>query len=320
MFSLALLGVGACACGGTNNTATKSPAGPGAQEIVPGNYSEGAHVEPEAGQDGTTSPPPLGQATAKDTRVVGADMDPNSLVNIEIQSWEGQLSRDEVAEQLKAHAITFKECLDSPSLPDHALLSVSGAVDARGTFTFQSLHYIAGLSGLTTDVDASDCMSKALSAFRLTFRINGRLVALTPGPLHFRVSDKEAQGSMLGAWGPGVKPSGLDAHSPQAAANTKNEIKLVIRAALPAIRSCYERELATNPSLHGTLNTTLQISPSGAVTSASASGMNAELATCVEPILKGLQFSKPKSGGFVNVSYPFTFGPSEASTTPPAKP
>jgi hypothetical protein len=58
------------------------------------------------------------------------------------------------------------------------------------------------------------------------------------------------------------------------------------------------------------------IAPSGKVASASGAGVNANVASCVAAVIKGIEFPKPKGGGGVQVNYPFTFRPEGANQKP----
>jgi hypothetical protein len=49
------------------------------------------------------------------------------------------------------------------------------------------------------------------------------------------------------------------------------------------------------------------IRPDGKVASATASGVDSEVASCVAEVIKKIEFPKPKGGGGVQVSYPFVF-------------
>ena len=84
-------------------------------------------------------------------------------------------------------------------------------------------------------------------------------------------------------------------------------IRRAVLARLPQIKACYERALVTTPELEGTVSAQFFIAPNGTVTSANASGVSPEVATCVAAILKGIEFPKPRGGGGVQVNYPFTF-------------
>ena len=53
------------------------------------------------------------------------------------------------------------------------------------------------------------------------------------------------------------------------------------------------------------------ISPTGTVTTSTASGLDGAVASCVAGVIKNIEFPKPKGGGGVQVkSYPFEFRPS----------
>lgn len=87
----------------------------------------------------------------------------------------------------------------------------------------------------------------------------------------------------------------------------KPSIRARVRAELPAIKACYERALATKPTLTGTVQAQFFISPNGVVAASSASGVDPEVATCVADLIKALEFGKPSGGGGAQVNYPFTF-------------
>lgn len=89
----------------------------------------------------------------------------------------------------------------------------------------------------------------------------------------------------------------------------KDIIRRVIKQALPKIRYCYEKELVADASLQGTVTAKFVISPTGAVISSSAAGINASIEGCIAAVVKQLQFPAPTGGGSVSVSYPFTFKP-----------
>jgi hypothetical protein len=86
-------------------------------------------------------------------------------------------------------------------------------------------------------------------------------------------------------------------------------IRRYIMRNIQKIQYCYEKELLANPGLEGTITARFFISPSGAVTTADASGVDAEVAGCVARVIKSIEFPKPKGGGGVQVNYPFTFRP-----------
>lgn len=81
---------------------------------------------------------------------------------------------------------------------------------------------------------------------------------------------------------------------------------------------CYDRELAGNTKLLGTVTTKLTIGSNGAVTSAKASGMNDKnVESCVVQVIKGIEFPKPKDGAPVAVTFPITFRPAKPTAANP---
>ncbi len=77
------------------------------------------------------------------------------------------------------------------------------------------------------------------------------------------------------------------------------------------IQFCYERELLKRPGLEGKIAVSFTISSTGAVSSASATGFDATVATCVATVIKSVRFPAPSGGGSVQVNYPFIFKPTD---------
>jgi hypothetical protein len=103
-------------------------------------------------------------------------------------------------------------------------------------------------------------------------------------------------------------------------------IRRYIRRNINKIQYCYEKELLAKPGLKGTVATQFFISPNGDVPTATASGVDTNVASCVRDVIAGIEFPKPKGGGGVQVSYPFTFdsiddglaaAPAPAAAPPP---
>lgn len=87
----------------------------------------------------------------------------------------------------------------------------------------------------------------------------------------------------------------------------KKVIRRRMKDELPKIKACYERALAINPALTGTVKTQFFVSPNGVVASCNAAGVDTEMAACVAAIIKAIEFPKPGGGGGVQVNFPFTF-------------
>jgi hypothetical protein len=85
-------------------------------------------------------------------------------------------------------------------------------------------------------------------------------------------------------------------------------IRRYIKRSIARITYCYEKQLLARPGLEGTVRTQFTISPSGAVSSSTASGMNDDVASCVADVIRAIEFPRPK-GGSVDVVYPFSFRP-----------
>jgi hypothetical protein len=84
----------------------------------------------------------------------------------------------------------------------------------------------------------------------------------------------------------------------------------VVKRHLKAIRYCYQKELTKNPNMKGKVTVKFVIAKDGSVSSASkktSTIKNSAVESCVVSRFKRMQFPKPKGGGIVIVSYPFTF-------------
>jgi hypothetical protein len=116
------------------------------------------------------------------------------------------------------------------------------------------------------------------------------------------------------AWGSGLysgsTPTGpqLRIGTPQAVGDLdKAIIRRYIKRNINKITYCYEKALLATPGLEGTVTTQFFISPTGSVSTASATGVSPEVASCVAGVIKAIEFPKPRGGGGVQVNYPFTF-------------
>ena len=89
----------------------------------------------------------------------------------------------------------------------------------------------------------------------------------------------------------------------------KNIIRRYIRRKLPRIKYCYEKQLLIKPGLAGTVTSSFIIDKKGRVIESSAEGVNKDVSACISGVIKTIKFPKPKGGGIVRVSYPFTFRP-----------
>jgi Ca-activated chloride channel family protein len=92
----------------------------------------------------------------------------------------------------------------------------------------------------------------------------------------------------------------------------KDIIRRHVRQKLPAIRYCYEKALVSDRALAGTLVAEFSITPEGATTSISVSGVGGDtLHACVTSLVRHLRFPKFAGDGLVRVRYPFELRPAE---------
>ena len=84
-------------------------------------------------------------------------------------------------------------------------------------------------------------------------------------------------------------------------------IRTVVRAHLGEVRQCYEEQLATNPTLEGTVRVRWVIEADGHVRMATLDGseLGGAVACCVLGAVISWEFPAPE-GGLVSVTYPFT--------------
>jgi hypothetical protein len=84
---------------------------------------------------------------------------------------------------------------------------------------------------------------------------------------------------------------------------------------------CNERERLVKPNASGTIMARFEITPGGTVSTANASGVDLNVASCVAQVIREIEFPEPKNGGSVQVTYPISFrlGGAGAAPAPPAK-
>jgi TonB family protein len=89
------------------------------------------------------------------------------------------------------------------------------------------------------------------------------------------------------------------------------EIRAVVAEKKARFKACYERGLARDLSLEGTVVAKFVIGEDGAVSSAEEGGSTLpddDVRACVLATIRGLRFPAPESGT-VAVTYPFEFNP-----------
>ena len=90
----------------------------------------------------------------------------------------------------------------------------------------------------------------------------------------------------------------------------RETVRRVIAGYRGQIRTCYERALLSSPSLNGRIVFKWSISAAGPVTSASVTSSTVEskiLETCVNEVIKGMQYPAAANGLPTVVKYPFVF-------------
>ncbi len=96
-------------------------------------------------------------------------------------------------------------------------------------------------------------------------------------------------------------------------------IRRYLRRNINRLRYCYEKRLLVKPAIWGRMMVGFTIDDNGKVTSATATGVDPVVSTCVARIHRMILFPKPKAS-FVRATYSLTFRPPLARKTVPYKP
>lgn len=90
-------------------------------------------------------------------------------------------------------------------------------------------------------------------------------------------------------------------------------IRKAVEPHVPEIQACYEAHVAKHPDARGKVVAKIAIGTDGKVTTVAASGIHADLETCVAARIKLWRFPAHKGPGPVAVAYPFVFTPPDAA-------
>jgi hypothetical protein len=159
--------------------------------------------------------------------------------------------------------------------------------------------------GITGDDLGGGCLQAPCG----TIGTGGRYSTINTGPLaggRFSFLDRRGPG------GRGHQPTLPRVGEPVVDNGTtysKAIIRRYIRRHLNEIGYCYEKQLLAHPDLGGDILVSFLISPTGRVQSASGTGFDREVASCLAGVIRSIEFPKPGDGGGVQVNYPFTFHP-----------
>jgi hypothetical protein len=86
-------------------------------------------------------------------------------------------------------------------------------------------------------------------------------------------------------------------------------VRRYLKRNIQKIQYCYEKQLLSKPRLAGTVQAQFAIGDDGKVVSSTATGVDAAVASCVADVIRHIEFPEPKTGGVVQVNYPFEFHP-----------
>ena len=88
---------------------------------------------------------------------------------------------------------------------------------------------------------------------------------------------------------------------------SRDLLTAAIEGSRDKLLACYLAALVKTPNLVGTVQLQFFIARNGVAVSASASGLDTGVQTCVTDVVRALAFPKPVGGGGAQVHYPFTF-------------
>jgi outer membrane biosynthesis protein TonB len=129
-------------------------------------------------------------------------------------------------------------------------------------------------------------------------------VAMEEDVVDATVDDERASSNQLGS----ISPDATRMPATGTAARDKASIRAVVRASIPAISLCYEKQLLQSPGLRGTTMVQFTIAPNGTVMSATGTGFDPAVDACVAGVVQGMVFAA--DAGATTVNYPFKFAPS----------
>jgi hypothetical protein len=236
---------------------------------------------------------------------------PNREAKVSVDSAEGGFGRKLAQSLLLGIEDRFDECVNRGAIEELAIAAVINVVDGKVT------------SGevFSANDEVKRCVMRVLQ--RMSFPTSKTMTRISAD---IEIHERSGSGSAaigLGGAGVGSGVGGIGAQSGKAplvrvghvnaaGALDKNIIRRFIRRKLPQVRFCYEKELIVQPKLKGIVRTVFVIGPSGKVSSANVqAGIHKTVDLCVAKVIRSIQFPKPKGGGRVRVSYPFSFEPAK---------
>ena len=89
----------------------------------------------------------------------------------------------------------------------------------------------------------------------------------------------------------------------------QRDIAKVVRAHIREVQYCYEKRLLEQPGLKGTIQAKFTVDADGKVGTSTATGVDAQVASCVAAVIEGLPFERPSKP--MEIDYPFSFTPAQ---------
>jgi hypothetical protein len=151
--------------------------------------------------------------------------------------------------------------------------------------------------------EVDECTAQVIEAIAFSRPSTGSAIDVSY-PFAFKPG-ASATGGMRGALAP-VPVVSIGQPSVQGDLD-KAIVRRYIKRNIQKIQYCYEKQLLNKPRLAGTVQAQFEIGDEGKVVSSTATGVDAAVTSCVADVIRQIEFPKPKTGGVVQVNYPFMF-------------
>jgi outer membrane biosynthesis protein TonB len=186
---------------------------------------------------------------------------------------------------IKREIAKIQYCYEK-ELPSHP--DLTGTVTVKLTIAADGTVVTATGSGLQGDVDA--CVAGVIKTIRFD------KPSAPPTEINYPFTFRPASGDS--------QPTATATVDPD-----KLMIRRVIRLHIQPIQYCYEQRLLEHPELAGTVEVKFTLDADGKAHNSTASGFDAQVASCVAAVISGLAFERPSKPQ--EISYPFSFAPAQ---------
>jgi len=237
-------------------------------------------------------------------------------------SFRGFLSQKDVRRAVQQYMPMIKMCYQaanfrSSRLDGHLVTGMTVAADGTVRDSWISEH---GVGDAGADAELQSCLGRVLcevvfpqpkgeggAVAHQAFRFGQGLITEACYVVPVSVSPPSRLAQTAGA---GDSDGPVPGPNPPMGSLDTEDIRDIIRAHIPAVKLCYERELRRNLALQGTVSSRFTIAADGTVVTSgimSSTMNNSKVEDCVGQEICTWEFPRPIGGGIVIVSYPFNF-------------